>query len=698
MTRSRLLNLFTPPLLRGLDMLAEVQSALAAGRHPAMRPEDATAELRRMMEERMAEARRQGPAPISHGREEEIDATRYAIVAYLDDRFGQLPGWWNRNLDPMQYTIYRERGAGDDLFNRIKVVKDQQAELKEVYATVLGLGFRGRAYAQDEAAAHLLNQSRDRVRVGLRPEPVGVADLEQASGLLMPQPYGVPAPPAPVMPKPSRWRLIAAMLAALALLLLLGAVGWWWLNRGPDGVQLGRAAMADLSCSDVRVDPVPGQRSAVILHGRYADRDALDQRLDRLRDAGVEVREGRLDERPPPICDLLGMLERRGLTTGASVPTVDAGATDGQYQIGDYFVASATSPAAGHLTMLSAVASKGSRGTISIPLPSAPYPVTAVGANARLRIGRTVEEVTSRDRGFMLVGPEGIQAIFAIWTPTPLFDVQGRPPASDPAAVIAALEAGLARQPVGSDGRPQGSVAHAVASVVPPRDAPQRARMALRGMACSSVLVLPAANGRARLAGRFASEAALEDRLAPLAGLVDRTGLRHVPEPFCQVLDQLEGILTLEGATAGGPSVATTRGDARFTQGDAVEVAATMATAFAGHLTVIQLHPTTGFELLAPSRDFPGRELAAGTVVRFTSTGLERPQRVLADPAGPRMILAIATRTPLFGDGRPLPRDQAAGLAALQAAIRAQPGGATTALATHALITVAPRTLLPRAN
>lgn len=691
MTRTRLIHLFTAPLMRGLDMLAEVQSALAASRSPAMRPEEATGELRRLLEDRMAEARRQGATPVSPGREEELDATRYAIVAYLDDRFGQLPGWWNRDLDPLQYAIYRERGAGDDLFIRISQVKDQQAELKEVYATVLGLGFRGRAYEQDQAAQQFLERHRDRLRVGLRPEPVGLLDLDQAGGLLTPQPYGIAAPPAPVMPKPSRWPLIAALLAGLALLLLLGGIALWWFNRGPDGAQAAREVLRGLACSDVRADQVPGQRSAVLLNGRFADRDALDQRLDRLRAAGVDVLEGQLVERPPPICDLLGMLEGRRAAGGPAAPTLDAGGTDGRYQIGDYFVAHATSPAAGHLTMLSAVATQGSGGTIFIPLPSPLYPSTTVAANTRLRIGRPVEETNGRDRGFMILGPEGLQAIFAIWTPTPLFDAQGRPPASDPAAVIRALEAALARQP-------QVSFTHTVLSVVPPRDAPQRARIALRGMACSNILVMTGASGQARLTGRFAEEAALAERLAPLAGQVDRTVLRHVPEPFCQVLDRLEGALGMDVTTAGGPSIATTRSDARFTQGDPVDVVATMATAFAGHLTVIQLHPTAGFELLAPSRDYPGRELAAGTPLRFGGAAPDRPVRALADPAGQRMVLAIATRAPLFGDGRPLPRDPAAGLAALQAAIAAQPGGAASAAVTYALITVAPRGAPARAN
>ncbi len=691
MTRTRLINLFTAPLMRGLDMLAEVQSALAANRNPALRPEDATAELCRLLDGQMIEARRQGNSPPGQGREEELDATRYAIVAYLDDRFGQLPAWKARDADPLQYAIYRERGAGDDLFNRIRAVKDQQTELKEVYATVLGLGFRGRAYRQDQAALQWLEQHRDRLRVGLRPEPVGLADLDQVSGFLTPQPYAVVPPPAAVVPKPSRWPLIAALLAALALLLLLAGIGWWWWKRGPDGVQLARAAMAELACSNMRADSVPGQRSAVLLSGRFADRDALDERLDRLRDAGVDVREGQLVERPPPICDLLGMLERRRVAEGTGGPTIDPGGTEGRYQLGDYFVAHATSPAAGNLTVLSAVASKGSRGSISIPLPSGPHPVTAVAANERVRIGRPVEAITSRDRGFMVIGPEGTQALVALWTPNALFDVQGRPPGNDPAAVISALEAALARQP-------QASFNQAVVSIVPARAAPQQARMALRGLDCSSIQVLPGANGQARLVGRFASEAGLEDRIATLAGMVDRAALRLVPAPFCQVLDQLDGLLATNGTAAGGPSLATTRRDATFTQGEPVEVAATMATAFAGHLTVVQLHPTAGFEVLTPSRDFPGREVAAATRIRFTSLALDRPVRALADPPGMRLVLAIATRAPLITDARPMPRDAAAGLAALQAAILAQPGGPATALATHALVTVSPRGVPTRGN
>ncbi len=704
MPRNRLIHLFSRPLLRGLDILAELQSAQMANRAPAVTAQDATDELCRLLGEQMAEGRRRRAedGEISPARQEELESAQYAVVAYLDDRFRQQSNWHGRDSEPLQYALYRERGAGDELFSRIRQMKEQQAELKETYSLILGLGFRGRAFSQDDQALQMLEEQKVRLRVGLRPEPVGARQFEAADAWLTPQPYGVEAPPPAVLPTPSRWPLFAAIAAGVALLLMVGGGALWWWSRGPDGVQVANAALSDLACSSVQTAPVQGQRSAVQVSGRFADRAELDARLDRIRDAGVEVREGTLVERPRPICDVLDLLDRRRVDAGAGAPSLDPGGTRGGYQIGEFFVAHASSRNAGHLTVFFLRPLPGG-GAQFVPLqPTQRQPNSAAEAGARVRLGRPGQEINQRDRGLIVTGPAGPAAIFAISTATPLLDATNLPRTGDTEGMLRALEAGLARQPIRPDGQINAAATHAMIAVTEARDALPRVQTALRNLQCSSIQAFAEPGGRIRLTGRYADAALIEDRLAPFSGQIDRQTLVHVPAPWCEVVGEIESVAAPERPAdrpaMAGPTLDLTRRDGRFAVGDPFQLDATMSTGFAGHLTVLYLHPVRGFMPLMPSSAHPARELPAGERVRLDLNAQGFPIWQVSEPPGFAMILAFATTTPLIPNLQAFPTERAAGLAALRQAIQRQSSGPGGTPYTYAMITVLPPGTPPGRN
>jgi type IV/VI secretion system ImpK/VasF family protein len=690
MARTRLIHVFTPPLLRGLAILEEVQGALGTSRAPAIRPDQAVEELRRLFAQSMEEGRRLKAPRGELGRDAaaELKAAEYAVVALLDDRFGQLPSWRQRELDPLQFAMYGERGAGDDLFRRMEEAKESQAELKEVYALVLGLGFRGRAYMRDDASRRLLDTYRTGVRAGLQPEPVGAAELEGERARLTPQPYGVADPPERALPRPARWPLLAGLAAGLATLAVIGGGAWWWLTRGPDGPKEAEAALQGLACSAIQVEAVPGRGAAARLSGRYADRTALDARLARLREAGVEpVGVEGLLHRPPPLCEVLDLLDRRRVAGGAGAPTIDPGGTAGAYQIGEYFVAQATTPAAGHLTMFFLRARPGATPQIVPLLPGARQPPGPVAAGTALTAGRPGPQITRREPGLIVTGPEGPAALVTIVSPQPLF-AAGTPPTTALPEFLAALDAGLARQPSRTDGRSEARASHAMLDIQASRDPLPRAQAALRGLSCSIVQASAGPGGSVRLTGRYADEAALA-RVLPAGITWDREELRLIPAPWCQALDDIELLTQTDPATA--PRVQLLRASPRFAVGEDFEMDAIMTGRFAGHLTALYLHPTVGFVPLMPSAAHPAQVLPRGERVRIGVDAAGRRPWQFIEPTGPGMLLLLATGQPLLEAGQTLPRGVTEGIAALRAALQRRAASGDEILASYYMLTVLPR-------
>jgi type VI secretion system protein ImpK len=112
--------------------------------------------------------------------ERDFEDARYAIVALTDEMMmrnaGPLRDYWMSR--PLQLHYYRENTAGDVFFSRLQAVMNdpQRRAVLRIYATCLGLGFRGKfgirgGELQVEA---LIKTIREQLGLGGAPTPISL--------------------------------------------------------------------------------------------------------------------------------------------------------------------------------------------------------------------------------------------------------------------------------------------------------------------------------------------------------------------------------------------------------------------------------------------------------------------------------------------------------------------------------------------
>ncbi len=462
MARTRLLHLFAQPLSRTLEIADAVRSGRDRSARPPS-PASAMEELRGMVtaiQKRATTELKRDPA--------EVREAAYAVVAFLDDIFPTLRGWYD-NREPLQREMYDERKAGSGFFRRTETFSESQAELRELYLTVMGIGFRGeyrddpdRPWSPDELTrmARRAQEQAERLALRLKPEPLPPAAFEQADGdkgRLTPQPYQVSRELAPVIPRETDWKPLLAA-AAVLLLVCAGSLAYLlWPAARVDGVALARDAVRELACS--RIEATPGADGAVALNGRYADAAALDAAIGALKAKGVErIERGGLTLVPAPFCRMLDLVERHtqtgplaasapggleGLPVRSDGPQLRPNRADARYPVGDVLYIDVAVPAGtgGHLTVLYVHPQ-----TIVAMLPSDQQPDDRVGSSGQsLRVGRPETELTERVLGWRIADPGGPGLLVALVTPAPLLNP--RMPAGSIDEALRQLEEGLLRQP-----------------------------------------------------------------------------------------------------------------------------------------------------------------------------------------------------------------------------------------------------------
>lgn len=150
----------------------------------------------------------------------DLAEARYALVAFIDEQIlkSNWPGraeWMGR---PLQLELYGEYAAGENFFNRMRVLLQQggSSPALEVYYLCLVLGFRG-AYGvsgDHRALAGFSDTARQRVTQAW---PVGAKLAPRAE-----PPDRLPAR------RISRWPLVAVVVGSLvlALLVVVGLERW----------------------------------------------------------------------------------------------------------------------------------------------------------------------------------------------------------------------------------------------------------------------------------------------------------------------------------------------------------------------------------------------------------------------------------------------------------------------------------------
>jgi type VI secretion system protein ImpK len=179
-----------------------------------------------------------GKARAARFGDEDIAEARYALVAFIDEQIlrSNWPGRAEWMAQPLQLQLYGEYTAGENFFNRLRVLLQRggDAAAVEVYYLCLLLGFRGvfGASAEPHALSEFVRIAEQHVRrvvpnsskLGPHAEPKDQVKPPRASN-------------APFV----------ALLAACSLLVLLCVGGLYWRARS----EL-RQALIVLSASTAR--------------------------------------------------------------------------------------------------------------------------------------------------------------------------------------------------------------------------------------------------------------------------------------------------------------------------------------------------------------------------------------------------------------------------------------------------------------
>ncbi len=185
--------------------------------------EQVRGDITRLLEQAMA--RRQGMV------EQEYQEAAFAVVAWIDETIMKLSSWehvdrWIRA--PLQVEYYQRQNAGEELFERLRKLRSDQKEIREIYYLALGLGFTGR-YSSGVEDERTLAQIRHEQAQHL---PLRLEQVQRLDKIT-PQPYEMTPPlPEPIKP-PWTHLLLNAGLALLVVVPLALLLIIWFMPRLP---------------------------------------------------------------------------------------------------------------------------------------------------------------------------------------------------------------------------------------------------------------------------------------------------------------------------------------------------------------------------------------------------------------------------------------------------------------------------------
>ena len=409
-----LLDLLTPVIAR---VVALTQALRVGGTYPTPAVDvyrDLFAELRRVRND----AGRQGRP------EADTFHALFAVAAWIDESLSRFPSW-NQKTTPLTQTLFKSQRPGREFYDRLQALPRDRHQVREVFVTVLGLGFLG-ALAGDaakQAEAHRLRQMQ---AGALAPPPIAPRSLSDSP--LTPQPYDVSDPPPPMRPAGgSAWWV--GGIAAVVLLVAGGGGVWWALEGASAAPERGDTLLeatvdrvvAGLECSEVSAVVTPA--GLVELSGYVASTDERDRLFSALGNIdGVSGVDGAVDVYTWPFCEAIGLLRRHTSVgpTDPSRPQMRPGQPPDSYEAGDNLALhiSASDAFDGYL-YVDLIASDG---TVLHLLPEQLLPDNIVEAGRTVAIGGDPETAGPNDRLWTIARPLGDKMLLAISTPTPLFD------------------------------------------------------------------------------------------------------------------------------------------------------------------------------------------------------------------------------------------------------------------------------------
>ena len=290
---SRLLHHFLPVFSFGLALDEKVTANQASEAAAAV-----TARARELIDRAKSAALADGKRP------EQADGAAFAVVAWIDEIMARNPAYLTGSI-PLQVTMFNTNNAGNEFFQHLSALKQDQDEVREVYYHAMLCGFVGQYYYENGDTGELgkLKELHGR-QLPVAPAPIHTLREEK----ITPQPYGVADPGGPKYPR--QWdRTLLRIGALVALLIPLAYLVYILLAAPKPTITVPvQQALAAFPCSDLAVS-ADEDKGTVKVDGyvsRADDIAAVKQRVDGVE--GVKSSAVNVQLRIWPHCEVVKIL------------------------------------------------------------------------------------------------------------------------------------------------------------------------------------------------------------------------------------------------------------------------------------------------------------------------------------------------------------------------------------------------------
>jgi type IV/VI secretion system ImpK/VasF family protein len=290
---SRLLHHFLPVFSFGLALDEKVTANQASEAAAAV-----TARARELIDRAKAAAQADGKRP------EQAEGATFAVVAWIDEIMARNPAYLTGSI-PLQVSMFNTNNAGNEFFQHLSALKQDQDEVREVYYHALLCGFVGQYYYENGDTGELgkLKELHSR-QLPVAPAPIHTLREEK----ITPQPYGVPDPSGPKFPR--QWdRTLLRIGALVALLIPIGYLIYILLAAPkPSILAPVQKELAAFPCSDLQVS-ADEDKGTVKVDGyvsRADDIAGVKQRVDGVE--GVKSSAVNVQLRIWPHCEVVKIL------------------------------------------------------------------------------------------------------------------------------------------------------------------------------------------------------------------------------------------------------------------------------------------------------------------------------------------------------------------------------------------------------
>ena len=235
---ARLLHHFIPVFSYGLALDEKVSSGQASELGASI-----VASARALIDRAKTAAQADGKRP------EQADGAAFAVAAWIDEIMARNPAYLTGGV-PLQVSMFNTNNAGNEFFQHLSALKQDQDEVREVYYHALLCGFVGQYYYENGDSGELgkLKELHGRQ---LPIAPAAIHTLREEK--ITPQPYGVADPSGPKYPR--QWdRTLLRIGALVALLIPIGYLVYILLAAPkPSILAPVQKELASFPCSDLVV-------------------------------------------------------------------------------------------------------------------------------------------------------------------------------------------------------------------------------------------------------------------------------------------------------------------------------------------------------------------------------------------------------------------------------------------------------------